>query len=293
MDLIKELFPAFVDHPGFFGVLARCLASVVYHFDFLNTNLPSKHRFFSSPLFSSSIIDEMKPFVIHGCKSDFLKATGVPPYSSINRRLGDIEKSLESLGSSISTDLEGMLQRNGAAAANVTPQGISDAIESSLKKLIPVYLEKAQGAKVAVVADPTITTVSVYSWGGSFHKLPQNYKLPDVNVAAAFRIWFLGICAEKLPPFKSLDPSDFSLSNERKRFSDWKCIMKCLIENLANDFLLLDPKDFHVDVINSQYKLASERMPRVEKKKRGRPEEWTIQTALKECRSAKKARLEV
>ena len=67
--------------------------------------------------------------------------------------------------------------------------------------------------------------------------------------------------------------------------------MLALITSLGDDFVLDQPNKLQMDIINAQYKLASERMPRNAKKKRGRPEEGTIQTAIKECRNAKKARL--
>lgn len=66
--------------------------------------------------------------------------------------------------------------------------------------------------------------------------------------------------------------------------------MKALISKLGDDFILDDINNCKIEIINAQIKISSARMDQTVKKKRGRPEEWTIQTALKECRQAKKAR---
>ncbi len=292
-DLLISLFPAFGGNEKMLGVLARCLASVVHHSDYLKGNLPPKHSFFSCLLFSSNgIFDGLKKMVLFGLVSPHMRATGVPPHAAINRRLKDIENRIENLPPQITTDLEAMLQRNGAAVANITPDRlqsfIKDGFQAALAELVPqLGLAQPQGR----LPEAPVSRFELYSWGGSFHKLPEGYKFPDVTVVVAFRLWFIGDIVEKIPPFKALEPTDFSDKNERKRLSDWKCIMKYLIEFLGEDFVLNDREKCNIDIISAQFKLANERMPRNEKKKRGRPEEWTIQTALKECRKAKKARI--
>lgn len=293
-DLLISFFPAFGGNEKLYGVLARCLASVVHHFDYLKSNLPQKHSFFSSPLFySQDIFDELKKSVLFGLLSPHMRATGVPPHAAINRRLKDIENRIENLTPEITGGIEKMLHENGAAAANITPDRIEsvmlNGLQLALAQILPQYGVVQQTGTAAEAAPASF--FELYSWGGSFHKLPEGYKFPEVTLVVAFRLWFIGDKVEKIPPFKALEPTDFSDKNERKRLSDWKCIMKYLIESLGEDFVLNDRNKCNVDIISAQFKLANERMPRNEKKKRGRPEEWTIQTALKECRKAKKARV--
>ncbi len=290
-DDLNTLFPAFSDIEAFSGVLTLGLASLLHHRQFLLGCLPKKHRLFSSPLYSNwKSYQHLSSEVITGITSPYMSPTGIPPHVAILLHLKGVEMNLSALPPALVEQLEEMLQRNGAAAANVTPDGInrivSNAIESALSKHLGTQGQFGQPALTAQIEDTP--TYQLYSWGGSFHKLPLDYTFPDVTVAAAYRYWHIGSEEENLPPFKSLEPTDFSKSNERKRLSDWKYIMKEIIGVLADDY---EDESSNINVINSQFKLAMERIPRVDKKKRTRPEEWALVTAVRELRAAKKARI--
>ncbi len=223
------------------------------------------------------------PHLINGMKSGFMTATGVPPYVSILLRMLGVEMELSNLPPLLVEQLEEMLQRNGAAAANVTPEGIHDAIKNALAKFLPERLEQQDRMDVEQV-EPISPTL--FHWEGSFHKLPQDYKFPDASVSAAYRIWHFGIEEENLVSFKSLEPRDLSDKNARKRLSDWKYLMNGLEEALGED----GDEEVTKGNISARFKLAMERLPRVPKMKRGREEDWTVGTATRELRMAKRPR---
>ena len=67
--------------------------------------------------------------------------------------------------------------------------------------------------------------------------------------------------------------------------------MRSYVEALGENYALDDQNNITDELIQNQFALAMERIPRLEKKKRGRPEEWAVVTAIKEARAAKKARI--
>ncbi|KAH9072429.1 hypothetical protein Ae201684P_022023 [Aphanomyces euteiches] len=68
-------------------------------------------------------------------------------------------------------------------------------------------------------------TCQLYLWGGRMHKLPENVLFPSVDLRTAWQLWWLGNKSCALPPFRRLDPIDFSISTQRRQLSEWKFAM--------------------------------------------------------------------
>jgi hypothetical protein len=216
-----------------------------------------------------------------GISSPHLRATGLPPHIAIVLELQGIKSGLENLAPTLVEEIGQNLEKNGAAAANITPEGLKVFLQNTLAQIIPQYVQTQAPAAVAP-EEPVQSGYGLYAWGGSLHRLPEDFKFPDVTLASGFRLWYQGSTEENLPPFRTLEPSDFSVKNERKRLSDWKYLMTSLTEALDEDDMVTDcePENFSLDLLNSQFKLAMERIPVNEKKKRTRPSEWKVVTAV-------------
>lgn len=293
-ETFDSLFPAFSGDEQFRGVLSLLLASAVHHVPFLRQSFPRRHKIFSSALFSEKrLLKDLTQEVHFGISSPHLRATGLPPHIAIVLELQGIKSGLENLAPTLVEEIGQTLEKNGAAAANITPEGLKIFLQNTLAQLIPQYVQTQAPAAVAP-EEPVQSGYGLYAWGGSLHRLPEDFKFPDVTLASGFRLWHQGSTEENLPPFKTLEPSDFSVKNERKRLSDWKYLMTSLTEALDEDDMVTDcePENFSLDLLNSQFKLAMERIPVNEKKKRTRPSEWKVVTAVREVRAAKRSRLE-
>ena len=66
----------------------------------------------------------------------------------------------------------------------------------------------------------------VHTWAGGLHLLPEQFELPKVRVKDMWHLWLFGENTKVLPPFKRLQPADFSTKNKRKRLSDLRYLMK-------------------------------------------------------------------
>eukprot|EP00183_Erythrolobus_madagascarensis_P004285 CAMPEP_0185856884 /NCGR_PEP_ID=MMETSP1354-20130828/29222_1 /TAXON_ID=708628 /ORGANISM="Erythrolobus madagascarensis, Strain CCMP3276" /LENGTH=221 /DNA_ID=CAMNT_0028559145 /DNA_START=1687 /DNA_END=2352 /DNA_ORIENTATION=- len=75
----------------------------------------------------------------------------------------------------------------------------------------------------------------VFDWGGRSHALPAGFRLPCVSVACGWELWWRGLGAGeyRVPPVRSLAPSDFGNLNARKELSCWRKVMLHLEERLT------------------------------------------------------------
>jgi hypothetical protein len=80
------------------------------------------------------------------------------------------------------------------------------------------------------------STYRLYSWNGRLHKLPECYRLPQGGPLEAWQHWCLG---GGHPPLKSVNASNFSNSNARKRYCDLVLFCK-EIERYSNVSVVRD-----------------------------------------------------
>jgi hypothetical protein len=65
---------------GIVSAIPFLVASVIYHLDWIRSNLPATHRIYSSKLFASDYLNRLRPFVIVGrfrCSDTGLQGTGI------------------------------------------------------------------------------------------------------------------------------------------------------------------------------------------------------------------------
>lgn len=289
VDDVKRYFPS-INDLRLNEILSHCLASVLYHLDFLNKHLPKTAGFRSSLILSDSDnVERLTDAIIVGSRSEYMSATGIPPYILILMKLFGIEVRLEDFPEELAKIIEKILQDNGAAAANVTPELIFSTIDQGMKRAVDKHFPRVEGALNAAPA-PNPTGIQnkfgLHMWGGKLHRLPSDYDLPTVSVPVAWRLWIHGNPRLGLPPFKMLDATDFQKKNQKKRFSDWKYLMRVLIDLLGDDFTC--DINSEEEMLQMQLKLALERLNWPSKKYHNRPDDWTILTAVKETRKLMK-----
>jgi hypothetical protein len=99
-------------------------------------------------------------------------------------------------------------------------------------------------------------------WGGQFHFLPENYRLPKVGLHIIWQHWWLGNSAfmlgssateNTIPPLRTVTARNVK---DKKRFSDLKWIMN-ILEKSLNDQLVLNPT---VAQVNEMYAIAIARV---------------------------------
>ena len=96
-------------------------------------------------------------------------------------------------------------------------------------------LEEDRTARTPV--EPTATTVAPHSyppflWSDErFHRLPEDFQFPDLNVQQGWLLWFEGNREKGMPPFRLLTTIDVPKVC-RKRYGELKCMIQILMDHI-------------------------------------------------------------
>eukprot|EP00644_Phytophthora_capsici_P006645 jgi/Phyca11/118431/e_gw1.36.382.1 len=199
---IACVFPGLPSQLAYVGEF--CLASLVYHAEYLKTNLDPKHPLLETTLFQHpTLITELSAKVCDIDTSDRLQATGVPPHVAILREI----KSL----------LNVALEQRAIGAGVVTFDGLDTALKRCLD---------GAGHPNNPMSTPT------FFWNGKFRRVPPDFELPDCSVAMLWVLWQCGNASKKTPPLRMLDGRDMPNRNLQKRLSDARYLMR-MVEDEA------------------------------------------------------------
>jgi hypothetical protein len=247
---LKLCFPT---HPEKYdGVLAMCLASLVYHRDFLREILSEDHPARSSPLFIvPGLMDSLVPLVRSGLDGpgSVMHATGVSPMTIVLRTMEkntdnckELASKIDAIVPSMMEGMQSVLEKNAIESGTVTRAGLKDMLmgvihESGLLLLRDslsgngpasnaVREQQAQAPSSSVVGQ-------LHQWNGKLHRVPQSFKLPAGTPEHCFNLWLIGDVEHGYPPLRYLEPNDMPSANARKRLSDLKFLMSALQEELV------------------------------------------------------------
>jgi hypothetical protein len=275
-------FPSFVSLPSLHGVLRFALASCIYHLDQIDNALPEDHDLRFSVLFTEgTVVQRLEQQLITGVASPCLAPTGIPVHVGILRDIRDLRSVLDRFPERIVDRLESVLERNGAAAANVTPTNVRQIIDGILRELLPQYVPELRRQEPAALP-PAVAPPQWFLNKGHFSRFPSDFTLPKVKLAAAWRLWHCGNPTAGFPAFKTLLPADLA-GNSRKRLSDWRFIMQYLSSRLSSEEEQELSEEVTDQRLNELYVQASADLPKPKnKKKRTRPDDWALATVVRE-----------
>lgn len=75
----------------------------------------------------------------------------------------------------------------------------------------------------------------LFIWGNHFHRAPENFEFPKVDVSQAWELWHLGHPARKICAYRSFQGSDLSTETARKQLSDWRVLFQHLENRLIEE----------------------------------------------------------
>lgn len=241
--LVQACFPGLP--VSLFSVFKHILASVIWHASWLRENLPSDHPLFSSVLFSSHNVSDLRDRVRCSLprRDGDLQATGVPTNVSLKLQLDAMEENhvvildaIDSFRTSFEQTLRSGLNDYALSQGHLTLDTLKQLLEtqfasfdkkvqSSLRQNAEVQEKDHASASQNVEAE---SHGELFAWGGRLHMVPQDFTLPPVPASQAFMLWVSGSVEKKYPPLRLLSPTDMPTLNTRKRYSDLKTFMSVL-----------------------------------------------------------------
>ncbi len=244
-------------------VLELCLASLIHHREFLRQTLDAKHPLFRTPVFADgSIVTNLERRVV--CRlfqaGDRFQPTGLPVLTvvltevqgikdSVASVLPKLEKLIDGIPAAVGAEVRQIMEDNAYAAGNVSRSVMEVAVADTVKSAIEATGIRAMvdhwrsgelpGARQpALVADERgPEPYSLFMWQGSFHSVPEDFKLPNTGLLAAFQAFMCPNAEFRHPAIRRLLPTDMSTLDKRKRFSDFKVCCEIIAKkvNSHND----------------------------------------------------------
>ena len=136
-------------------------------------------------------------------------------------------------------DTAKLLDEKGALAGNITRQELRAAMTEIVQQTIDSYERRlGRPATVAEICDESDKVdPKFYQWSNNtFHRLPEDFILTCIGTAERGRIaktplqgflrWNMDDYKEGICPIRMCEPTDFSIRNQRKRYSDWSRLFR-------------------------------------------------------------------
>ena len=212
-DQVSEAIQlSFMGYPSSMNkVLEMCLASVVYHFDFVMETIPITHPARSSYVLSNpDVIKTLRPLISCKMTSDSpvpITATGIPPHINLLREIQLVADMYKLIPDEIVSRIDTMLDDKGIAAGNVTPSMLQEVIQTSLNQALQSSgIMNLVESKQQANNDGSTATKQWYQWGGSFKRLPKTFKWPRANMESCWFLWWFGNDQMGYPPFRKITP---------------------------------------------------------------------------------------
>ena len=189
------------------SMLTLCLASLVYHSDFL-IQIESEHPghpFSSIPILQADdLLSKLKDLVTLKPSDDVPFATGIPPHiyqaKAINKVLALCEgtqNEIRNLTTTITTAINDAIEKKALDTGNLTRSAVEDLFEGVEKRLMS-KIEEMQNAmpSSSMQANTTITidqpSNAVFNFFAPF-VVPKSFEFPrDCTLFHAWRFWLKG-----------------------------------------------------------------------------------------------------
>eukprot|EP00834_Sanchytrium_tribonematis_P008005 NODE_831_length_3642_cov_0.596669.p1 type:complete len:758 gc:universal NODE_831_length_3642_cov_0.596669:113-2386(+) len=240
---VNDLFPNIPTNLK--RVAEFCLASVVFHSDYLRNNLPNNHNLFSNALFRNRrLLDTLKAQI--ECRlgkdddDDPITATGIPPtvallcqMTVLNESIMQIIPTLERTAQATVNAIVVELEERAIGAGTVTRDGLlgllNDSIFGVLNQhgIIHAIQNMNHNNQIrAPQANSSPHNDTNSFWNMMSRQLPADFKLHPVNILIAFQLWCLGDESKSYPPYRLLIPENMPNDDVRKRFCDFGKLMQ-------------------------------------------------------------------
>ena len=163
-------------------------------------HLPVNLALLSTPLFTNRIMCQQLKLALDGSNdSSRLRPSGIPPQIEVYKQLDRALGSITSLPGKILEGMGELLESKGVAAGNITKSLLKLTIKNAISDVcrirectrLPVPLDRA----------PVTPEPSAFDALGASDS--SRFILPSVDVATAWRFWWLGNQVEKSPLFPS------------------------------------------------------------------------------------------
>ena len=200
-----------------------CFASLAYHRAFITTNLGPNHVVRTSgPFFRDgnalTHVGNGTTIVVSYPWSSSEAFMGIPPHVSILQDLTCLRMAQERLIESFVAKVKQAIDECGLSGGALTEQRLRDIFEGFSNEMREQFQQatNGNGNAEANVAE-RIETGQGYRWHsyrGSFHRVPEDWRFPQVGVSDMWNKWWIGDTVRGIPPLRMITPQDIKFLDE-------------------------------------------------------------------------------
>jgi len=228
-------------------VLTMTTASVFYHMEWLENNLPASHPLLSTPVFRLAYQRPISSMVeCHTWKpGDAIQATGIPPHVSILLQMKSLNQALTQMPDRISAMLDQRVDGEGAFLRNASSEQVKHLISEAVREVIDNHNQRipAPEDEGAPVVEQGLVFPSFFPTEKSkLSRLPPDFELPHGSLQNA---WVCYLCWDKrkrLPPLRAVSGAEMRRSLA-SRFSRLRVLMEAIIKIAKQQNLWVEPED--------------------------------------------------
>ena len=247
------------------GILLRCLASIVYHQDYLRKitrTIPGHPLNQLSILNDENLLQNLSSLITTEPSTKIPSPTGIPPHVNILqqvKRMTDVLQELREESASLETKLqqavENQIERHAIQNGNITYSSLKDLLNeqkqqytSDLHDYTTNVNTKINELINAVQNNRTINEIhtsetsatsivnrEMFCYDGRFFQVPKNFSFPNsTKRKRAWELWLLGQPGFQLedgtpapiPPFRKLVPTLLPQKLRSKFKAEWRPILQ-------------------------------------------------------------------
>ena len=228
------------------------LASICYHEVWLRESLSPQHPLFSSPLFTSGTLAELRPHIRSGCyrcASTGLTATGVPTHLAMSNELTTVARETADLKTQLLSQCAALpAHLTSHLLSNFTIQGAIPITLDTMKALIAQAVSEmrthvrdalpdaTRAAEAPAAADPSSDDArfNVWAWGGAMHMVPEGWRMSSTDLMSTWRLWHFGNVAERIRPLRQLKKGDLADTGQITHWSKANGVMNAVTEQMVS-----------------------------------------------------------
>ncbi|KAF0742039.1 hypothetical protein Ae201684P_008889 [Aphanomyces euteiches] len=204
VPILQILFPSLWSScPRLHSMLSLCLASLVYHSEFLTAELPSNHQLLSTLVFTDIALLSCLRLQVK-THSDEIFPTGIPPHIAIHSQMENAQKTIQEIPALVAKAIEQLLEEKGIGSGNLTKTILEETLANAIRSITslnPPRVEEQASRDVQL---------TMFNWGGRWRRLPESFVLPAVDLALAWRMWWYGSASSQSLPFRQIEPLDLT-----------------------------------------------------------------------------------
>jgi hypothetical protein len=259
---VTECFPSIPSNIK--RIALFCMASIVYHKEFLRRELQEDHPLFFTPLFANTDRLEQLSDLVE-CRlqneNDPIIATGIPFNVSFLVTMSKVKHGLDKLVPAIKEVLNDGFERisnemeqRDVDSGMLTPQRFEQGLQERLDQCMDnarnrtgfrQFLQRFQIPEDEEhrmdepINAPQHAPESCYH-NGRFYRIPPSFNVPCVTLLLAFQLWCYGAELTNSYPLLQMKGSDFSTKNKQKRFGEYKFVMGMMEDGLKSNNTWID-----------------------------------------------------